>query len=126
MYKTLTIYNDRNNSPLLNEKIREAIHKVMEEESMSDANNVSAETFIHMPNAQRCNSNALFIIKKLYKPDKLVDTLKYLTINNDEYYASNSKTASDAQGDITRDTNTVTYTRNGKEKVTDTSNGSFE
>ena len=49
-----------------------------------------------------------------------------LTINNAEYYASNSDTASDAQGDLTRDTNTVTYTRNGKEKVTNTSNGNFE
>ena len=49
MYKTLTNYNDKNNTPLLNEKIREAIHKVIEEESMSDANNLSAETFKPTP-----------------------------------------------------------------------------
>ena len=29
MFKTLTDYNDRNNTPLLNKKIQEAIRKVM-------------------------------------------------------------------------------------------------
>ena len=82
MHKALTNCNDRNNTPLLNEKIREATHKVIEEESMSDANNVSAETFKPTPNAQRCNSNAVFIIDKLYKSDELADNLQYLTINN--------------------------------------------
>ena len=32
MYKTLNYYNDCNNAPLSNEKIREAIHEVMEME----------------------------------------------------------------------------------------------
>ena len=49
-YNTLTDYNDRKNSPLFNEKIQEAIHKVMDEESISDANNVTADTFSHMSN----------------------------------------------------------------------------
>ena len=34
MHKTLTDYNERNNEPLSNVKIREAIHKFMEEESL--------------------------------------------------------------------------------------------
>ena len=46
IFKTLTYYNDRNNTPLSNEKIREAINKVMEEESISNDNNITADTFI--------------------------------------------------------------------------------
>ena len=34
IHKTLTDYNERNNEPLSNVKIREAIHKFMEEESL--------------------------------------------------------------------------------------------
>ena len=33
MLKTLTDYNDRNNAPLSNDNIQEAIHKFIEEES---------------------------------------------------------------------------------------------
>ena len=46
-YKTLTDYNDHNNVTLLNENIQESIHKVTNEEAISDANNVTATTFIH-------------------------------------------------------------------------------
>ena len=53
MYKTLTDYNDRNNEPLLNDNIREAISKVIEEESISDTNNVTLDTFSHTSNTQR-------------------------------------------------------------------------
>ena len=49
-----------------------------------------------------------------------------MKINNDEYYESDKATVSDSQGDTTRDLNTITYTRNGKEKVTDTKDGNFE
>ena len=72
------------------------------------------------------NANEIFTSEKLYKSDELADALKYLTINNTRYYVSNSVTASDVQGDLTRDPKTVTHTINGKEKVTDTSNGNFE
>ena len=44
---TLTDYNGRNNTPLANANIREAIRKVMEEESMTDTNSVTADTFSH-------------------------------------------------------------------------------
>ena len=53
MFKTLTDYNDRENTPLSNSSIREEISKVMEEESISDANNVTADTFSHTPNTQK-------------------------------------------------------------------------
>ena len=123
---TITDCNDCKNEQLSNEKIREAIHKVMEYESISDYNNITADTFSHTPNTQRENTNAIFTSEKLDKLDEMEDTLKDLTINNAEYYASNSATASDAQGDLTRDPKTVTHTSNRKEKVTGTSNGYFE
>ena len=98
----------------------------MEYESILDYNNINADTFSHTPNTQRENTNAIFTSEKLDKLDEMEDTLKDLTINNSEYYASNSATASDAQGDLTRDPKTVTHTSNRKEKVTGTSNGYFE
>ena len=104
MYKTLTDYNDRNNTILSNAKIREAIRKVIEEESTVDSNNVTADTFIHATNTQRDNTNAIFTSDKLDKLDKLVDALNNLAINDAEYYESNTATACDSQGDIIRNT----------------------
>ena len=99
MFNTLTDYNDRNNVPLSNKKIREAVHKFMDEESISDANNVTADTFSHTSNTQRENANTIFTSDKLDKSDELADTLKDLTINDAEYYVANSETANDANGD---------------------------
>ena len=65
MYKTLTDYNDRNNEPLLNDNIREAISKVIEEESISDTNNVTVDTFSHTSNTQRQNANTIFTSENL-------------------------------------------------------------
>ena len=87
---------------------------------------VTADTFSHTPITQRVNASTIFTSEKLDKSDELADVLKYLTINNSKYYASNSGTASDAQGNITHDPKTVTHTSNSKEKVTDTSNRNFE
>ena len=98
----------------------------MEEESISDVNNVTSDTFSHTPNTQRENANTIFTSEKLDKSDKMVDALNHFTINNTEYISSNSATTSDTQGNLTNDLNTVAHTSNGKEKVTDTSNGSFE
>ena len=53
MCNNVTDYNDRNNMPLYNANIREEICKVMEEESITDSNNVTADTFSHVSNAQR-------------------------------------------------------------------------
>ena len=50
MFKTLTDYKDPNNTPLLNDNIWKAILKFVEEESILDANNVTADTFMHTSN----------------------------------------------------------------------------
>ena len=95
-------------------------NKVIEKES--DANNITADTFSHMSNTQIDNANAIFTSEKLDKPDELADMLKDLTINDAEYYVSNSVTANDAKWDPASDPKTVTHTRDGKERVTNTSN----
>ena len=86
MFRTLTDYNNQNNTPLLNDNIREEIRKVVEEESVSDCNNVTADTFSHMSNTQRENANAIFTSEKLDKLDELADALKNLTISTTKYY----------------------------------------
>ena len=53
IYRTLTDYNDRNNTPLSNAKTQEEMRKVIEEESISDSNNVTADTFSNASNTQR-------------------------------------------------------------------------
>ena len=98
----------------------------MEEESIPDANNVTADTFSHTPNTERENGNAIFTSENRDKSDKMADTLKDLTINNSKYYTSNSETASDKQGNLKCDPKMVTHTSNGREKFTDNSNGNFE
>ena len=65
MYRTLTDYNDRINTPLSNANDQEAIHKVIEEESMVDTNNFTADKFTHASNAQINNANAIFRSDKL-------------------------------------------------------------
>ena len=66
---TLVEYNNDQNAPLYNEKSEQAISKVIadtEEEErniMSDANNVTMETFCQSSvttNAQRDNENTIF------------------------------------------------------------------
>ena len=47
MLKTPTDYNDRNDAPLSNEKIQEAIHKVVEEGFYYQ--NETADTLSHTP-----------------------------------------------------------------------------
>ena len=89
----------------------------MEEESISDVNNVTMDTFSHTPNTQRENANVIFTSEKLDKSDDLADTLKDLTINDSKYYESNTATTSDTQGDTTRNPKTVTHTSNGKGKL---------
>ena len=84
----------------------------MEEESIMDTNNITADTFSHASSAQRGNSNAIFTSEKLDKLDELVDSVKNLTINNAKYYEKNAVTASDAKGNLTRNPKTVTRSRN--------------
>ena len=111
---TINTFNDSNKLPLSNMKIREAILKVMrwyEEGSITDANNVTDDTFIHASIPQRENLDAIFTSKKIEKSDKLVDAVKSLTIN-DARYELNTATTSDAQGHLTSNIDTVTHTSN--------------
>ena len=58
--------------------------------------------------------------------DELEEAANNLTINDAKYYESNTSTASDAQGDLTCNLETVNHTSNGNETVTHTSNVIFE
>ena len=126
IFKTLTDYNDRNNTPLFNDNILEPVRKVMEEESVSDSNKVTTGIFSHTSNIQRENAKLIFTSEKLDKSDDLEGALKDSTINDAKYYESDTATSIDAQGYPTRNPETVTYTINSNEKVTNTSNGTFE
>ena len=84
-FKTITDYNYRNNNPIPNSNILEAIHKFMEEEPIVDANNVTTDTLWHISNTQRGNANIIFTSEKLDKSDDLVDTVKKLTIKYSKY-----------------------------------------
>ena len=88
MYESLIDYNDRNDAPLSNKNIREAMHKFIAEEESDvynitpGAHNVTVDTFSQKSDTQRENANVILTSEKL---DKL---LKYLTINNAVYYVS--------------------------------------
>ena len=98
----------------------------MEEESIARANNITADTFNHASNTQRDNTKTIIKSEKVDKSDDMVDAVKNVTINNDEYYESQTATASDAQGDLIQNPETVTHTRNENKAVTHNSNGDFE
>ena len=75
------------------------------------------DTFSHMPNTRKENTNTILTSEKLDKSDKLEDTLKDLKINDAKYYESETATARDAQGDPTRDPKTVTHASNSKKHL---------
>ena len=111
MYITLTDYNYHNNTPLSNTNIREAICKLMEEESITDSNNFTADTFSCESIVQRENANAIVTSYKIDKLDELVDAVKNLTIKDAEYYESNTAIASDSKG-VILNPETVNHTIN--------------
>ena len=122
LLRTITDFNNRNDVPLFNEKIQEAIHKVIVEEE-SDAHNVTADNFSQTPNTQRDNSNSILTSEKLDKLEEMTETLKDLTINNAEYYVSDSENVNDTKDNPASDTKTVTHTSDRKKRnVMDTSN----
>ena len=88
----------------------------MEEESIKDDNNVTADTFSHASSAHIENANMIFTSEKIDKLDKLVGTVKNLKINNAEHYESNTEITSASQGNLTRNPETVTHTINGNDK----------
>ena len=85
--RTTTYFNNRNDAPLSNEQIQEAMHKLISEEEV-DAHNITVDTFSQKSNTQRDNANTILTREKLDKLDGLVEKLKDLTINDTEYYVS--------------------------------------
>ena len=65
----------------------------------------------------RENANTIFTGEKQDKSDELADILEDLTINNVEYYKSDTSTVSVAQGDLTHNPDTVIHTRNGNKNL---------
>ena len=86
----------------------------MDEESILDANNVTADTFSHASNARRDRANVVFTSENLDKSDDMADAVNDLIINNAGYCSSNTANARDSQGDLTRNLETVTHTSNSK------------
>ena len=114
MCDVLTDYNDHNNTPLSYANIQESIRKFMEEESITDANNITSDTFSHASSTQRENANVIFTGEKIDTLDELVDAVKNLSINDAKWYESSTETASDTQGNLTSDPETFTHTSNVK------------
>ena len=99
---TLTNFNDKNNTPLSNVNIKEAILIFMredEEGAITDTSNVTADICSLASRSQRENPNAIFASEKLEKSDDLVDTVKDTTIEKVRYEL-NTETMSDAQVDL--------------------------
>ena len=80
--------------PLSKANIQEAILKVVEQESIVDANIVTVDTFNHTPNTQIENANKIFTSDKLDKSDDQEEMLKDLKISDAKYYVSKSATVS--------------------------------
>ena len=82
------------------------------EESITDANNVTADAFSRVSSLQRENLDAIFTGENLDKSDELVDAINNSKIK-DSIYELKIATTSDAQGDLTSNPDTVTHTSNG-------------
>ena len=91
-----------------------------------NTNNSNANIFSHTSKTKKENANTIYISEKVDKLDELVEAVNILTINDAKYYESNTATASDAQGGIVRNPETVAHNSNGNETVTHTSNVNFE
>ena len=77
-----------------------------------DATNVTAGAFSNASISHRENLNGVLTSDKLKKLDEIVNAINNLTIN-DALYELSTTTASDTQGDLTRDPDTSNHTSNG-------------
>ena len=117
--------NDNNDAHLSNAKILEAIVKFMikdEEESITGANNVTADAFTHVLSSQRDNSDTIFTHEKLDESENLVNAINNLTINTSGYELNKAIT-SDSQVNLTSNPDTVTHKSNGPDTVSQTRSG---
>ena len=76
---TIPDYNDCKGAPLLNEKIRDAIHKVMEKEEAGE-HNITVDTFSHTLNTKRDNESMILTSEKQDKSDVLAENFKRVDI----------------------------------------------
>ena len=132
IYVTLVDFNDHNSAPLYNEKIQQAISKVIAEEEADarninlDAQNVTMNNFCHSPvttNTQRENTNTILTSERINYLDVLAETLRGLTINNAGYYHLYKN---DAEADPASNPKVATHTSDEKNKVTDTTNENLQ
>ena len=128
MLETIVDYNDHNNSPLSNEKLRKSVSKFMaeteeeEREPKRNANNVNMDTLFHQSsvtiNTQRNNANVAN--ERRISLNILAETIKGFntlmlksTINDYEYYDSEED---DVKSDPKSDPLVATHTSDGNEK----------
>ena len=77
LLRTITDFNNRNDVPLFNEKIQEAIHNFIAEEELDthnitlNARNVTAYNFSQTYNTQIENANAILTSENIYKSDRV-------------------------------------------------------
>ena len=82
-----------------------------EEKSITDANNVTDDTFSHASSSQIENADVIFTSEKLDKSDELLNAINKLTTNEAVYELSKA-TTSDAQGDVTSNPDTINHISN--------------
>ena len=82
-----------------------------EHESITDANNVTGYTFSLVLIPQIENSNDIFASEKLENPNKLVNSVAKMTINN-VGYELNAATASASRVEFASDPDIITHTNN--------------
>ena len=83
-----------------------------EEKPITDASNVTADTFSHASSSQIENLDATFTCENIEKSDELVNAINNL-IMNDDGYELNTVKASDTQDNLMRKIDTVNHTSNG-------------
>ena len=97
MLETLVDYNECNNAPLSNKKLWQETRKVIAETESEERNiildyhNITMDNFCQYPgttNTQGKNANTILTSERLNNLDALVETLKWLTINDTRYYNS--------------------------------------
>ena len=88
LYSTTTKSNDRDVAQLNNEKIQDAIHRVIVEKK-ADTHNITVDIFRQTPittDTQGENKNTILTSEEQNILDTLAETLKGLTINDAECY----------------------------------------
>ena len=101
---------------IVNDNIRDKIHRLIaKEEAVShtitlDAHNVTVDTFSQTSNTQKDNENMILKSDELDRSDAVEKMLKGLTINDAEYYESDSSNKNDAKGNPASNLKIATHT----------------